>query len=87
MKNKIISIIIAIFMMSSLSCIFSGCSGRLETGSRDITTRLSREYGYIDASHEIVVDKETGVMYLCIYRGGICVMVDENGKPMLYNRD
>lgn len=87
MKNKVTFVIIAIFMMSSLSCIFSGCNGQLESESRDITDRLSREYGYIDGSHEIVVDKETGVMYLCIYRGGVCVMVDENGKPMLYNRD
>lgn len=87
MKNKVIFIIIAIVMTSALAFIFSGCTGQLESESRDITERLSREYGYVDGSHEIVVDKETGVMYLCIYRGGVCAMVDENGKPMLYNRD
>lgn len=24
--------------------------------------------------------------YYAVYEAGICVMVDENGKPMLYNR-
>lgn len=87
MKNKVIFVMAMITIMAMCAGVFSGCSGQLESESRDITDRLSREYGYIDGSHEIVVDKETGVMYLCIYRGGVCVMVDENGKPMLYNRD
>ena len=34
----------------------------------------------------IYVDTETGVQYIRDSNGGICVMVDENGDPFIYNR-
>lgn len=35
-------------------------------------------------SHAIYVDTRTGVQYLQLYRGGVCVMVDAEGKPLIW---
>lgn len=38
-------------------------------------------------SQHIIVDKETGVMYLYCkagYSGGLSVMVDDSGRPLIY---
>lgn len=34
--------------------------------------------------YEIYVDKLTGVQYLRTYKGGVCVMVDAEGKPLIW---
>lgn len=34
----------------------------------------------------IYVDTLTGVQYLRVYRGGVCVMVDADGKPLTLDR-
>lgn len=36
---------------------------------------------------DIVYDKETKVMYVVSRTGTFTVMVDENGKPLLYNEN
>ena len=33
-------------------------------------------------THVIYVDTLTGVQYLRVYSGGVCVMVDADGKPL-----
>lgn len=40
-----------------------------------------------DGSVTVVVDRETGVQYLSNYKAGTVVMVDENGKPLIYNAE
>ena len=38
-------------------------------------------------SQHIIVDKETGVMYLYCkagYSGGLSIMVDDSGRPLIY---
>ena len=42
--------------------------------------------GFSDSRMEIYVDKKTGVNYLFAcsgYAGGLCVMVDRDGKPIV----
>lgn len=34
--------------------------------------------------YTIIADKETKVMYVHYYHGGITYMVDENGRPLLW---
>ena len=41
----------------------------------------------LDASpryYEIYVDNLTGVQYLRTYKGGVCVMVDAEGRPLIW---
>ena len=48
--------------------------------------RFEKIYGQDMGSTEIWVDKETGVNYLYHasgYSGGLTVLVDENGKPIV----
>lgn len=40
--------------------------------------------------HLIFAHKDTGVMYFCYGEGdghAVCVMVDANGKPLIYEED
>ena len=42
--------------------------------------------GMTESRFEIYVDKKTGVNYLftqCGYSGGLCVLVDRDGKPIV----
>lgn len=36
------------------------------------------------AMYEIYVDNLTGIQYLRTYKGGVCVMVDAAGKPLIW---
>lgn len=33
------------------------------------------------------VDTETGIMYVKTSNGGVCVMLDRDGKPLIYEGD
>ena len=87
MKNKIFCCLASACLICSL--FLSGCSEIArpdESDQKNIDKRIEVVYGHISSYHEIIVDKKTGVMYIAIAEGGICVMVDENGKPLKYNR-
>lgn len=65
---------------------FIGCSAsksnNMETSDRFITV-------YSDFCNTIYADKETNVLYFWHfggYSGGLSVMVDENGKPLLWDK-
>lgn len=85
MKNKIFCCLASACLICSL--FLSGCASSCPDKSNrdDFDTRMEVVYGNISSSHEIIVDKETGIMYIAIYEAGICVMVDENGKPLKYH--
>lgn len=54
----------------------------METSDRFITV-------YSDFCNTIYADKETNVLYFWHfggYSGGLSVMVDENGKPLLWDK-
>lgn len=69
--------------------LFTGCDGThiTETDQQEI----ARLYVIDNSmSYRIYVDKETKVMYLRTKQGSgeaLCVMVDANGKPLLWGRE
>lgn len=74
---------IAMFLLFLL--IVSTFSGCLETEVKN-DNQGERFYCAIDGlGNEVYVDKETGVMYL--YCGGLTVMVDADGKPLIWEEN
>ena len=85
---------LAIILSIMICCFtFVGCSRKNEVIK---TTELDRRFKIINDTNDglgycnIIVDTETGVMYLfrgAGYRGGLTVMVDADGKPLIYEGD
>lgn len=69
--------VIAITMLTLLILALSGC-GKAEAGTYRLRTL---ETG---ALYTIYVDNLTGIQYLKTYQGGVCVMVDAEGKPLIW---
>ena len=86
--------ILAIILSIMIYCFtFVGCGRNnkvIKTTELDSRFKIIKDtndgFGYCD----IIVDTETGVMYLfrgAGYRGGLTVMVDADGKPLIYEGD
>lgn len=80
MKKKLIALIATIMLMLFTLC---GCSGKFISDRffvvENLGTQGSLEY--------IVCDRETGVLYLYKeegYRAVMTVLLDKDGKPLLY---
>lgn len=69
--------IIAIAILTLLALTLCGC-GKAEAGTYRLRTL---ETG---ALYTIYVDNLTGVQYLRINKGGVCVMVDAEGRPLIW---
>lgn len=69
--------IVIIMLVVLLSVSMCGCN-EAEAGNRRLWILDSGTMG------EIYVDNLTGVQYLRTYRGGVCVMVDAEGKPLIW---
>lgn len=72
--------VIAITILTLLTLALCGC-GKAEAGNY----RLRKLE--ISASHVIYVDTRTGVQYIRVYGGGVCVMVDAEGKPLIWEEE
>lgn len=76
-------------IMLVLAISLSGCSGRnsnIESNAEYENNGRFRKV-YSGFSNGIYVDSETNVMYFWHsggYSGGLTVMVDENGKPLIW---
>ena len=76
------------FLVALLSvlCVFmvSGCDNTIEPQTKE--EQLSVEFISISTNTlaEIYVHKKTRVMYLWANGGGLTIMLDENGKPLLW---
>lgn len=69
--------VIAITILTLLTLVLCGC-GKAEAGTR----RLQKlEMGVL---YDIYVDTLTGVQYLQLNNRGVCVMVDAEGKPLIW---
>lgn len=81
--KKLISLVLALVLIFALV----GCAG----ASSDNETTSDRFIKvYSEYSNCIYVDSETNVMYLWhsgVYSGGLSVMLDENGDPLLWEGD
>lgn len=76
-KAKLIAAILA-------ACILmSGCSNTMSVMQKESNAgRFRCEYGQV----YLITDTKTGVQYLAwteFEKGGVCVLVDRDGKPML----
>ena len=71
---------IAMAMLALLIITLCGCESRTtaETNSSKRMQILEDGLTYV-----IYVDTLTGVQYLRVYSGGVCVMVDADGKPLI----
>ena len=81
MKKKLFCLLLILILPVCL--LFTGCDAE-QTSTTIEDTRFHR-LDYTDKT--IYVDKETKVMYLYVsfaYHGGLTVMLDADGKPLLY---
>lgn len=69
--------VIAITILTLLTLALCGCT-KAEAGNRRLWV-LDRGAWYV-----IYVDNLTGVQYLRIPKGGLCVMVDAEGRPLIW---
>ena len=46
---------------------------------------LKSSEGFAPNMYQVIVDKKTGVNYLYVRAGGLTVLVDEEGKPIVTN--
>lgn len=87
--------LIGLFVALCLSLMLCACEQDAEETPTPIgNSRFEQVYceGYTDDGVNnigtvILVDKETGVMYLYVesgQRGGLTAMVDEDGKPLIW---
>jgi ABC-type oligopeptide transport system substrate-binding subunit len=82
-----------VVLLVALLLIFGALSGCSKNASETSTENDSRFYYLKDTNsglsyNMIIVDKETGVMYLfhgAGYKGGLTTMVDAEGKPLIYD--
>lgn len=69
--------VIAITILTLLTLALCGCTKTEASNHRLRTLDTGLMY-------EIYVDNLTGIQYLRTYKGGVCVMVDAEGKPLIW---
>lgn len=72
-------------IMLALAISLSGCSGGNSNTEDENNGRFRKVYA--EFSNAIFVDSETNVMYFWHtggYSGGLTVMVNENGQPLIW---
>ncbi len=83
MKRLLILVLVVVFALS-----FVGCEkAQGEDNGSEMVLLSHEKVGVNGGYYQIFYHKETKVMYLFHkdgYGGGLTVMVDENGKPLLY---
>ena len=77
--------IVVIFLCALLAVCLSACkfnASSTDTNGNDGRMKLI----FNDGFSTIYVDTETGVQYFSRANCGTCVMVDENGCPIIYDQ-
>ena len=80
-------------VLSAVTCcmIFSGCAKTRKAEVSEIDERfliLNDTNNGMNGYRQIIVDRETRVMYLFVgngSKGGLAVMVDTEGNPLIYS--
>lgn len=70
-------IAITITILTLLTLALCGC-GKAEAGNRRLWILD------VGATYGIYVDNLTGIQYLSTNQGGVCVMVDAEGRPLIW---
>lgn len=81
MKNKIIAIMLAVAFV----LVVTGCG----KSKNDFTTDKPKIINVVESGYDyaVFVDAKTGVMYVEVADGGVCVMVNPDGTPKIYGAD
>ena len=69
--------VIAITILALLTLALCGCTKAEASNHRLRTLDTGLMY-------EIYVDNLTGIQYLSTHQGGVCVMVDAEGRPLIW---
>ena len=80
LKREKMKRVIAITILTLLTLALCGCV-KAEAGTYRLRTL---EMGL---SYNIYVDTLTGVQYLQLNNRGVCVMVDAEGKPLIWDEE
>lgn len=78
--KRVIAIVIAITILTLLTLALCGCTKAEASNHRLRTLDTGLMY-------EIYVDNLTGIQYLRTYKGGVCVMVDAEGQPLIWEEE
>lgn len=73
--------VIAITILTLLTLALCGCGCNEAEAEADNHRLWVLDTGLM---YEIYVDNLTGIQYLRTYHGGVCVMVDAEGKPLIW---
>lgn len=79
MKKIVCLIMTFIFILCLCSCGYNETKIDIDNSNGRMTMI------YNDGFIQIYVDNETGVQYILGGNKSICVMVDENGNPLIYH--
>ena len=79
--RKIVTIILSVLLVACLSA----CSYKKSLSDTSMSDYRMKEI-FNDGFAMIYVDTETGVQYFSRANCGTCVMVDENGCPIIYDK-
>lgn len=86
MKKKLFCLLLILVL--PICILFSGCTKKSEVKdiSNDESMFVVVNSFYLDdnAGCYVLVNKKTRVMYLCNYKTGTIVMVNEDGTPMIW---
>ena len=85
--KAILTFVIMFVVVAIGGLLFTGCAYKDKIFQDGGRFKLVEDSDNNDDGYFILVDKETRVMYLFAkygYGAGLTVMVDEEGKPMLY---
>lgn len=83
---------LTVILLAVVCCvIFSGCGRTRKVEIPEVEERfliLNDANNGMNGYRQIIVDRETGVMYLFVgngSKGGLAVMVDAKGNPLIYD--
>lgn len=68
--------------MAMLALLITSACGYVNGETTEISNKGRVQVIETGATHVIYVDTLTGVQYLRVYSGGVCVTVDADGKPL-----
>jgi hypothetical protein len=80
LKKRKMKRVIAITILTLLTLALCGCTKAEASNHRLRTLDVSATYG-------IYVDNLTGIQYLSTNQGGVCIMVDAEGKPLIWDEE
>lgn len=83
MKKKLFCLLLLFILPVCL--LFTGCSSKIENKQTEQHLMVCiDDFSIGGYGAFILVHKETRVMYMTYYQGGTTVMLDEDGKPLIY---